>query len=356
MGRSIVIQHDIRRRLEEREESLSPYAARSRSSKGRLIPEEPCPMRTDFQRDRDRILHTKAFRRLKHKTQVFIAPLGDHYVTRLTHTLEVSQIARSIARALNLNEDLVEAISLGHDLGHPPFGHIGEEAIDELFPQGFKHNEQSLRVVDCLEKDGQGLNLTYEVRMGIVGHSKSRVGILSAEWGGAETLEAQVCKLADALAYINHDIGDAIRAKLISEEDLPPGATRVLGYTNSQRINTMVSDAVESSWAATGEIPPSEEKKPIIRMSTPVLEAANILYRFLFENVYKVSSESSEAQRAREIIRLLYERFTSHPEEIPREYGVRGDSVERMTVDYIAGMTDNYALRLASERCPRLQG
>jgi len=195
-------------------------------------------MRTEFQRDRDRIIHCKAFRRLKHKTQVFIAPLGDHYVTRLTHTLEVSQIARSITRALNLNEDLAEAISLGHDLGHTPFGHVGEDVLDNLYPEGFRHNEQSLRVVDLLERDGQGLNLTWEVRDGILKHSKSGADILSEEWGSVDTLEGQVCKIADIVAYINHDIGDAVRAGIISEDVLPRQAVAVLGSSHSERINT----------------------------------------------------------------------------------------------------------------------
>ena len=201
---------NIRQRAEEKEKSLSPYAVKSRSSRGRLRLEEPCPVRTAFQRDRDRIIHCNAFRRLKHKTQVFIAPLGDHYVTRLTHTLEVSQIARTIARALNLNEDLAEAISLGHDLGHTPFGHVGEDVLNELYHGGFRHNEQSLRVVDLLENDGRGLNLTWEVRDGILNHSKARAGILGEGWGKVNTLEGEVCKLADTVAYINHDIGDAI--------------------------------------------------------------------------------------------------------------------------------------------------
>ena len=210
--------HGVRLRLEEREEA-SPFAARVRASRGREVWEEPSPLRTDFQRDRDRVLHTNAFRRLKHKTQVFIAPLGDHYATRLTHTLEVSQIARTIVRALNLNEDLVEAISLGHDLGHTPFGHVGEEILDQLAPMGFRHNHQSLRVVEVLEKEGLGLNLTWEVRQGIVSHSKPRGDFLNQGLARHLTLEAQVCRLADAVAYLNHDIGDAIRSGVLREED-----------------------------------------------------------------------------------------------------------------------------------------
>ncbi|MFQ5925409.1 MAG: deoxyguanosinetriphosphate triphosphohydrolase [Dehalococcoidia bacterium] len=334
----VMVHHEIRQRLEEREESLSPYAMKSRYAQ-RERPEEPCPMRTAFQRDRDRIIHCKAFRRLKHKTQVFIAPLGDHYVTRLTHTLEVSQIARSIARALNLNEDLAESISLGHDLGHTPFGHVGEEVLNSLSPPGFRHNEQSLRVVDLLEKDGQGLNLTREVRDGILKHAKTGADILDEKWGVVETVEGQVCKIADAIAYINHDIGDAVRAGIITEQDLPRQAVALLGRSHSQRINTLVSDVIDCSW-----------EKPLISMSPEVVEAANILRQFLFERVYSLARE--EAERAREVVRLLYQHFSAHEEKLPPEYNLRNDSVERRVVDYIAGMTDNYALRLAEGFSP----
>ncbi|MFQ5873589.1 MAG: deoxyguanosinetriphosphate triphosphohydrolase [Dehalococcoidia bacterium] len=339
----------VLRRLEEREEGLSSYAAKSRLSKGRKIPEDASPLRTEFQKDRDRILHTKAFRRLKHKTQVFIAPLGDHYVTRLTHTLEVSQIGRTIARALNLNEDLVEAIALGHDLGHPPFGHIGEEVLAELYPPGFRHSLQSLRVVDHLEKEGRGLNLTWEVRQGIVTHSKSSYDILGEGWKKPPALEAQVCKLADALAYINHDTGDAIRSGLITEEDLPNEVVQVLGRTNSERINTVVSDVVEHSWAATGEVPLEEGQLPDIAMGDEVQKVANILRDFLFQRVYRISGASEEANRARRVVKALYRHFVGNPEQVPHEYNLRGQSVERRAVDYIAGMTDRYALRMAEE-------
>jgi len=334
----LMVHYEIRQRLEEREESLSPYAMKSRYAQ-RESPEEPCPMRTAFQRDRDRIIHSKAFRRLKHKTQVFIAPLGDHYVTRLTHTLEVSQIARSIARALNLNEDLAEAISLGHDLGHTPFGHVGEEVLNSLYAQGFRHNEQSLRVVDLLEKDGQGLNLTREVREGILKHAKTGADILDEKWGVVETLEAQVCKIADAIAYINHDIGDAVRAGIITEQDLPRQAVALLGRSHSQRINTLVSDVIDCSW-----------EKPLIGMSPEVVEAANVLRQFLFERVYSLARD--EAERARGVVRLLYQHFIAHEEKLPQEYAWRDDSVERRVVDYIAGMTDNYALRMAEGISP----
>jgi len=244
----------VRERLEELEiQLLSPFAAKSRFSKGRLRAEPPSPVRTEFQRDRDRVIHCKAFRRLKHKTQVFLAPLGDHYMTRLTHVLQVTQVARTIARALRLNEDLTEAIGLAHDLGHPPFGHAGEEALAELYPEGFRHNLQSLRVVDKLENDGRGLNLTMEVREAIPKHSKERGDVLAEAWGTAETLEGQVVKLADSIAYVSHDIEDAIRAGIITPNDLPAEAVGVLGRTHGERINTMVCAVIEYSWAATGE-------------------------------------------------------------------------------------------------------
>jgi len=337
---------NIRQLTEEREGSLSPYAVKSKSSRGRLKYEEPCPIRTAFQRDRDRIIHSKAFRRLKHKTQVFIAPLGDHFVTRLTHTLEVAQIGRTIARALNLNEDLTEAIALGHDLGHTPFGHVGEDVLNELYYQGFRHNEQSLRVVDLLEKDGQGLNLTWEVRDGILNHSKTRVDILGQDWGKVHTLEGEVVKIADAIAYINHDIGDAIRAGIITENDLPPSAATVLGHSHSQRINTMVSDIIDYSWAARGD---GAVPRPAIGMSPRILEATNTLRGFLFDRVYNQRSAEGEAGKAREVIHRLYEYFNKYEDKLPPEYSASSDEKERRVVDYIAGMTDQYALRIAEE-------
>ncbi len=339
---------NIRQLAEEKEESLSPYAAKSRLSRGRLRHEEPCMVRTAFQRDRDRIIHSKAFRRLKHKTQVFIAPLGDHYVTRLTHTLEVSQIARTIARALNLNEDLTEAIALGHDLGHTPFGHVGEDVLNELYHQGFRHNEQSLRVVDLLENDGQGLNLTWEVRDGIVNHSKTRTDILGQDWGKVNTLEGEVCKIADTVAYINHDIGDAIRAGIITEGDLPLSAVKVLGISHSQRINTMVCDIIDYSWAASGREAQAQDS-PKIGMSPQILEATETLRKFLFDRVYNLHADQKETEKAREVIRLLYRYFNEHEDELPSEYCLHSDETERGVVDYIAGMTDQYALRMAEE-------
>ncbi len=337
---------NIRQLAEEKEESLSPYAVKSRLSRGRQKPEEPCSVRTAFQRDRDRIIHCKAFRRLKHKTQVFIAPLGDHYITRLTHTLEVSQIARTISRALNLNEDLTEAIALGHDLGHTPFGHVGEEVLNELYHEGFGHNEQSLRIVDLLENDGRGLNLTWEVRDGILNHSKPRVDILGEGWGKVNTLEGEVCKLADIIAYTNHDIGDAIRAGVITENDLPSSTAILLGNSHSQRINTMVCDIIDYSWAASGY---RTTESPTIGMSPRILEATNTLRDFLFDRVYNVHAAQEEAEKARKIVRLLYRYFNEHEDKLPPEYSFYGNNAERRVVDYISGMTDHYALRMAEE-------
>ncbi len=334
---------------EEKEENLSPHAAKSRLSPGRLKPEEPCPVRTAFQRDRDRIIHSKSFRRLKHKTQVFIAPMGDHYVTRLTHTLEVAQIARTIARALDLNEDLTEAIALGHDLGHTPFGHIGEDALNELYHHGFRHNEQSLRVVDLLENDGRGLNLTWEVRDGILNHSKARADIMGESGSKASTLEGEVCKLADAIAYINHDITDAVRAGIITERDLPLSAIAVLGNTHSMRINTMVCDIIENSWAVRGCGIINNSENIAITMGSRVRAAANDLRDFLFERVYNHQATGAESQRARKVIHLLYRYFSEHNEQLPVDYRLHSNEIERGVVDYIAGMTDQYALRLAEE-------
>ena len=336
----------IRQQTERKEEALSPYAARSKSSRGRIRWEEPCPIRTCFQRDRDRIIHCKAFRRLKHKTQVFIAPLGDHYVTRLTHTLEVSQIARTISRALNLNEDLTEAIALGHDLGHTPFGHVGEESLNELCPEGFRHNEQSLRVVDHLENEGQGLNLCWEVRDGILKHSKGEIDILGEGWTDIGTMEGQVCKMADVVAYLNHDLDDAVRAGLVAGDDFPRSTVAILGATHSQRINTLVRDIICYSWAVSGG---KEAKEPVIGMSPEVLQASNELRQFLFDRVYYPSLQGEDVDRARKAMRLLYYYFVEHEEELPPEFSLLDDSLERRVADYIAGMTDQYALRRAEE-------
>ncbi|MFC1998194.1 deoxyguanosinetriphosphate triphosphohydrolase [Chloroflexota bacterium] len=342
-----MIHSEVRQLLEQKEEGLSPYAAKSRTSRGRQRPEEPSPMRLEFQRDRDRIIFCKSFRRLKYKTQVFIAPVDDHYITRLTHTIEVAQISRSIARALNLNEDLTEAIALGHDLGHTPFGHVGEDELNNLYFDGFRHNEQSLRVVEHLEKGGKGLNLTYEVRDGILNHSKSGMDLLDEKWDFPETLEAQICKIADPIAYINHDLNDAIRAGIITEHDLPQNALSVLGQSHSERINTLVCDIIGSSWAATG--PVETEGKPVITMSAKVLGAANLLRNFLFDRVYKVCASNDETDKARETVRLLYRYYNENPDKMPEDYRTIENSVARKVVDYIAGMTDQYAFRTAEQ-------
>jgi len=333
--------------LQAKEEQLSPYAARSQQSKGRLRQEEPSATRTEFQRDRDRIIHCKSFRRLKHKTQVFIAPLGDHYVTRLTHTLEVSQVARSITRGLNLNEDLTEAIALGHDLGHTPFGHAGEEVLNELSPSGFRHNEQSLRVVDLLEKSGQGLNLTAEVREGILKHSKSRVDVMGDGWETVDTLEGQICKIADLIAYINHDIDDALRAGVITEDDLPQDAIALLGKSRSQRIDTIICDIIDESWAARGEDSVQQAQRPMIAVSPAVSDSMNILRGFLFERVYNCGVVNREADRAKKVLRFVYQQFMANQEKLPPEYSMRDEPPARRVVDYVAGMTDQYALRLS---------
>jgi len=335
---------NIRQHLEEKEETLSPYAVKSSRSQGRQRLESPSPVRTDFQRDRDRIIHSKSFRRLKHKTQVFIAPLGDHYVTRLTHTLEVSQIARTIARALDINEDLTEAISLGHDLGHTPFGHVGESVLNELYPGGFHHNEQSLRVVDVLEKSGRGLNLTKEVRDGILSHSKTDLTeIYGPDWRTAGTFEGETCKIADLVAYINHDIEDAIRAGLITADQLPPAAVSVLGHSNSERINTMVCDIIEFSWGISGR-----NRGPVaMGMSPKVKEAANIMRDFLFAVVYRSAATGEDTDRAREIVRFLYDYYIEHENTMPPDMLSYPADTERRVVDYIAGMTDQYATALA---------
>jgi dGTPase len=295
------------------------------NSKGRHVKEEKCEIRTDFQRDRDRILHSKAFRRLKHKTQVFIAPEGDHYRTRLTHTLEVSQIARTIARALRLNEDLTEAIALGHDLGHTPFGHSGERVLNELHPGGFKHNEQSLRVVDILE-GGTGLNLTYEVRDGILNHTGSLT---------AETLEGRIVAFSDRIAYINHDIDDALRGGILKIDDIPKECLSELGYSHKERINRMIKDIIYESAG-----------KNSISMSEGVKKATDALREFMFDNVYIGSKAKTEEKKTRNIIEALYNYYVKNPEELPIESikTTAEKNIERCVCDYIAGMSDRFAI------------
>ncbi len=309
-------------------------------------------MRSEFQRDRDRILHTKAFRRLKRKTQVFIAPLGDHYATRLTHTLEVAQIARTIARALDLNEDLTEAIAIGHDLGHTPFGHIGEDELADLYPGGFRHSQQSLRIVDQLEKEGRGLNLTWEVRQGILRHSKPRGDFLDVASVEDLSLEAQICRISDAVAYLNHDLADAFRAEMLTCSRLPSEVANVLGTTHAERIDTMVSDIIAASWPASGMDKAHTGRTPMISMGDEVRSAFYTLREFMFDEVYIPTDESPQGRAAREIMRLLYSHFDSNRSEIPPEYDHRSRSEDEAVVDFISGMTDHYALRVAESIQP----
>ena len=319
----------LREELERMEhEHLDPRAAFADESRGRLHPEEPRAedVRTVFQRDVDKIVHSKAFRRLMHKTQVFLSPEGDHYRTRMTHTIEVSRIARTIAKALNLNEDLAEAIAMGHDLGHTPFGHAGEVALTEAMGQPFRHNEQSLRVVDILENGGEGLNLTYEVRMGILGHTGDRI---------PETLEGQIVRWADRYAYVNHDIDDAIRAGILQNEDVPRSISRVLGSNHSQRINSLVCDTITTSREAG-----------TICLSPSVEKALNDLREFMFQNVYRNPVAKGQEVKARGMLQRMYEYYYKHPETLPEDFQpqLSFDGMERTVCDYIAGMTDNYAV------------
>ena len=318
----------IREQLEQEEAvRLSPLAAHARDSRGRETPVEPCPLRTDYQRDRDRILHCKSFRRLKFKTQVFLSPEGDHYRTRLTHTLEVAQVARTLARALRLNEDLTEAIALGHDLGHTPFGHIGERSLDELMPDGFRHNEQSRRCVEVLENGGAGLNLTWEVRDGILCHSGKQF---------PATLEGQCVRRADRIAYLNHDLDDALRGGVLQPFELPADCLKVLGQTHGQRINTMILDIVENS-----------QGQDVLTMSPLVQEAMDGLREFMFERVYRDKWRAAEEHRCDLVMKQLFHYYSDHPGEMPEEYVLIGyrEGMERGVCDFLSGMTDRYAVR-----------
>lgn len=322
----------VRERLEQNEYLLlSPYAFHSAESAGRAVSVSECDLRTCFQRDRDRIIHSKSFRRLKFKTQVFLSPEGDHYRTRLTHTLEVAQVARTIARALRLNEDLTEAIALGHDLGHTPYGHIGERTLDHLLDVGFRHNEQSLRVVELLENDGNGLNLTKEVRDGILTHSGSSLPL---------SLEADCVRRADRIAYLNHDLDDALRAGILKPFELPEDCLKVLGHTHGQRINTMISDIVCSS-----------EGKPSLSMSPSIESAMDGLREFMFTKVYRDGWRDPEEARCDHVLRSLFEYYTSHPSELPPEYLLIcfREGTERGVSDFLSGMTDRYATRKYTE-------
>lgn len=317
---------NVRERVCDKEELfLSPYAQKSSQTKGRLRTEKPCDFRTAFQRDRDRIIYSNSFKRLKNKTQVFFAPEGDHYITRMTHTLDVSQIARSIARALALNEDLAEAIALGHDLGHTPFGHVGERVLAKLATDGFRHNEQSLRVVDAIEKDGKGLNLTLEVRDGILQHKST---------GKPATLEGQAVSLADRIAYINHDIEDAIRAGILKLSDLPKNAVKKLGSITKTRINTAITDIYQTSY-----------NQPFVRLSDEMMSAINELRSFMFERVYELANVSIQ-ERSERMLTQMFAYFMGHIDKLPERYLrlLEKDGKERVVCDYISGMTDRYAI------------
>jgi dGTPase len=328
----------VRERIERLEDAaLAAWATRSSLTRGRARPEDESPVRTAYQRDRDRVIHSNSFRRLRGKTQVFIAPAGDHYANRLSHALEVAQVGRDLARALRLNEDLVEAIALAHDLGHAPFGHAGQEALDHVLKGGYRHDEQSLRVVQYLEKSGQGLNLTAEVIDGIRTHRKPRHSLAGVSVAPSATLEAEVVKISDAVAYINHDADDAVRSHTITRDELPERAVRRLGATRSERINTVVLDIIATS-----------EGRSQVRMSEDVLAALDELRDFLYERVYTNAVVKREAERSRRVVTELFEFFARRPETMPPEFvdDPREEGVERRAADYIAGMTDYYAIRL----------
>lgn len=323
----------IREELENREkEILAPWAALSSASRGRAKPEEQCDIRPVFQRDRDRILHSKSFRRLKDKTQVFLSPDGDHYRTRMTHTLEVSQNARTIAKALRLNEDLVEAIALGHDIGHTPFGHAGERALNRMCPDGFKHNQQSLRTIDVLEKDGRGLNLTMEVRDGILNHQTNTM---------PSTLEGQIVRLSDKIAYIHHDMDDAIRAGILRESEVPREIADVVGRTLGERLDHFIHDIIRTS-----------QGKPMIAMSAPVEEAMRGLRRFMFEQVYTNPIAKAQEEKAEKLVERLYRYYEEHLVEMPalqQKMIEEGTPVQTAVCDYISSMSDRFAIKKFNE-------
>jgi dGTPase len=340
--------YTVRDRLEGEEfERLSPLSAKAVEA-ARPIAEEESPVRTAFQRDRDRIIHSKAFRPLKHKTQVFIGPINDHYRTRLTHTLETSQIARTVARALRMNEDLTEVIALAHDLGHTPFGHAGEDALRRVYDPEFKHNRQSLRIVDYLANNGAGLNLTNDVRSALVASTPVEEG-LASEGMGYDSIESKIVKLADTIAYINHDTDDALRARIIRQEEIPPIVTEVLGPTNARRINTLVVDIIEQNWriAYPGPDLASRDRCAIeLRISPHVQEAADVLKHFLYRRVYTGREAGAERQKVHHLIRTLFDHFCAHADGLPPELRAnpRGEAKERLVVDYISGMTDRFAI------------
>ncbi len=342
---------EVRLRLEELEaRTLSKFAARSADASGRRWPQAPDPLRTAYQRDRDRVIHSKAFRRLKHKTQVFIAPKGDHYRTRLTHTMEVTQVARTIARALRLNEDLTEATALAHDLGHTPFGHAGEDAMAEILGH-FRHNEQSVRVVEYLERNGRGLNLAEQVKDGILRHSKVREDVAAQGWGVASTLEGQIVKLADSIAYLAHDIDDAIRAGVLTLDQIPREFRTAFGDTTGERIESLVSDIVDYNWHVAVDQGATWQEAVgngmAISLSPRALELKNGLREFMFKNVYTESAAKEDVPKTKFVIHALFEYFCEHPDELPHEYrnNPRDEPMERRVADWIAGMTDRYAVK-----------
>ncbi len=341
----------IREDFEKREEAfISHYGVRASQSKGRVRPEQPCPVRTVFQQDRDRIVFSNAFRRLKHKTQVFLSPLGDHYRTRLTHTLEVAEVARTVSRAMRLNEDLAEAVALGHDLGHTPFGHSGESGLKEIFSADFNHSDQSLRVVDVLERNGMGLNLTSEVRDGILKHSKGFGDIIPADPGEmASTVEGRIVRFADIIAYLNHDLDDAVRSGVISGSRIPETCVRVLGRTHAQRATAMIRDLIFSSRVVDGNLE--------LGFSDEVFNAMGVLREFLYENVYRSSRVHAEFIKAKKMITEIYTHFLNNPDQLREKMEVmemdaayfNGSPVERIICDYIASMTDRYVLNLYNQ-------
>ena len=328
------------------ESLLSPWAINSIKAKGRLIYENNDAYRNPFQIDRDRIIHTKAFRRLKHKSQVFIAPLGDHYVTRLTHTIEVSQIARTISRALKLNEDLTEAIALGHDLGHSPFGHVGETALDKISKEGFHHSRQSVRIIEKLEKNGKGLNLNLEVIEGIRRHSKPQGKFLNKELVNDLFLEAQIVRISDMIAYTTSDINDAIRANIINLNSIPKYIISQLGNKHSERVNSLVTNVIENSIDCSYE----NSDEPWIRMSDDLIEIVTELRNFMFKNVYLLVSDSKPAKSAMKIIDLIFDFLVANPKNIPKNLmNICQGNIEKAAIDYITGMTDDFALRFSEK-------
>ncbi len=341
----------IRENFEEREKTfISPFGVLAAQSKGRQREEEPCPVRTIFQQDRDRIVFSNAFRRLKHKTQVFLSPLGDHYRTRLTHTLEVAEVARTISRAMRLNEDLAEAIALGHDLGHTPFGHSGEAALKEIYSSEFRHSDQSLRVVDVLERNGQGLNLSWEVRDGILKHSKGFGDIIPADPGSmAATVEGRIVRFADIIAYLNHDLDDAVRSGVIFTGQVPESCTKRLGVTHAQRSTSMIRDLIYSSREIDGNLD--------LSFSSGVFSAMSDLRQFLYEHVYRSKPVHAEFVKSKKIVSEIFTYFLKHPEQLRTRLAslemvaayYNGEPEERIICDYIASMTDRYLLNLYNE-------